>query len=395
MEIGLVGAPNSGKSTFFNAATMLSVETGNRPFVTIKPHEGIAYVKVKSVHTELGVEAKPKHGYVKGEWRFVPIKLWDVAGLVPDACKGKGLGNQFLNDIMQASALIHVLDASGSTNCEGEVVGEGNFDPLETGKFLTGEISQWIKGILSKNWSALSKRVETEKITSVLAKPLSGLGISEEDVRDVLRHGEFPEKITGWGDDSLLEFAELVREKSKPITIAANKIDLKSGKENLEKLEGEFSDNNVVPVSAEAELALRKAAEHGLIEYVPGDSDFKELKELPEKQKHALEFIRENVLKEFGGTGVQKIINSVAFELLDLIVVYPVEDQNKWSDSKGNVLPDAYLLKKGSTPMDLAAKIHTSFAEKFVAAIDCRTGQKLSHNAELQNNAVVKIQKRS
>jgi len=391
----LVGAPNSGKSTFFNAATMLNAETGNRPFVTIKPNEGIAYVKVKCVHSELGQKCNPRHGYCKGEWRFVPIKLWDVAGLVPDAYKGKGLGNRFLNDIMQASALIHVLDASGSTNCEGEIVGEGNFDPCVTGKFLTKEIAHWIKGILAKNWSSLSKRVESESVSATLAKPLSGLGITEEDVHDVLRKADFPERVSQWNDSALLEFAELVRKKSKPVMIAANKIDLKSSKENLERLREELGKENIVAVSAEAELALRKAAEQNLIEYIPGDTDFKELKELPEKQKNALEFIRENVLQEFGCTGVQKIINSVAFDLLNLIVVYPVEDQNKWSDSKGNVLPDAYLLKKGSTPLDLAAKIHSSFAEKFVAAIDCRTGQKLSHDAELENNAVIKIQKRN
>ncbi len=395
MEIGLVGAPNSGKSTFFNAATMLGVETGNRPFVTIKPNEGIAHVKVKCVHSELGGECKPRHGYCKNGARFVPIKLWDVAGLVPDACKGKGLGNQFLNDIMQASALIHVLDASGSTNCEGEIVGEGNFDPEEIAGFLPREIAQWIKGILAKNWAALSKRVESESASETLAKPLSGLGITEEDVREVLRHEDFPEKPQQWDESILLEFAEMVRRKSKPISIAANKIDLKSAKENFSRLKEKFGEKSVVPVSAEAELALRKAAEHGLVEYASGDSDFRELKELPGKQKHALEFIRENVLQPYGGTGVQKLLNAVAFEMLDLIVVYPVEDQHKWSDSKGNVLPDAYLLKKGATPLDLAAKIHSSFAEKFVAAIDCRTGQRIAHNVELENNAVVKIQKRS
>ena len=390
MELGVVGAPNSGKSTFFNAATLCNAETGNRPFVTIKPNQGVAYVKIKCPHKEIGQECRPMHGYCKNGWRFVPIKLWDVAGLVPGAWQGKGLGNQFLNDIMLADALIHVLDASGSTDTEGNVVGAGNFNPDETVLFLKKEIDYWIKGVMERSWHEL-KHVKEEHSASILAKHLSGLGISEESIKNTLNEMDYSGRVCEWSDAQKQEFAELVREKCKPMIIAANKVDINEARDNIKKLREQFAEETIVEVSAEAELALRKANESGLIEYIPGDSDFKELKEIPEKQEKALQFIREQVLQKYGSTGVQEVINKAAFELLGLIAVFPVEDQHRWSDSKGNVLPDAFLLKKGSTAHDLARKVHSEIAERFVAAIDCRTGQKIGKDAELKHLDVVKI----
>ncbi|MCD6399416.1 redox-regulated ATPase YchF [candidate division WOR-3 bacterium] len=390
MELGVVGAPNSGKSTFFNAATMRNAETGNRPFVTIKPNQGIAYVKVKCPHNDLGKECKPRHGYCRNGWRFIPIKLWDVAGLVPGAWQGKGLGNQFLNDIMLSNALIHVLDASGSTDTEGKVVGAGNFDPKDTVQFLQKEIDYWVKGIMERSWHEL-KHVKDEKAASVLAKHLSGLGITEESIKDALNEMDFGGKVCEWSDAEKLEFAEVVREKCKPMIIAANKADLKEAQQNIKELNKSFADEIIVPVSAEAELALRKADESGLIEYTPGENDFQEIRDVPEKQSKALQFIKENVLQKYGSTGVQEVINRAAFDLLGLIAVFPVEDQHRWSDSKGNVLPDAFLLKKGSTAFDLAKKVHSEIAEHFVAAIDCKTGQKIGKDSELKHLDVVKI----
>ncbi len=391
MEIGLVGAPNSGKSTFFNAATLQNAETGNRPFVTIKPSQGTGFVKVDCPHRELGVECQPQHGYCLHGNRFVPIALWDVAGLVPDAWQGKGLGNRFMNDLMQAKAFIHVLDASGSTNTEGEIVGEGAFDPRETVRFLEKEIVYWIKSILDRGWKETQKRVSSGSAYEALAVPLSGLGVSEEDVKAVLIKRGFEEKPRHWSDETLLEFAAEIRKKSKPMVIAANKADLKSGEKNLAALREGFPGETVVPVSAEAELALRKAHESGLVEYVPGEADFKELKPLEGKQGGALNYIRENVLKKYGGTGVQKIINKTAFELLDLIVAFPVMDSHKWISGKGNVLPDAHIIKKGSTALDLAFKIHSDIGERFVSALNARNQQKIGKETELKHLDVVKI----
>jgi len=394
MEIGLVGAPNSGKSTFFNAATLQNVETGNRPFVTIKPSQGTGYVKVKCPCNELGQTCNPRQGYCKQGWRFVPLILWDVAGLVPNAWQGKGLGNQFMNDIMQSKALIHVLDVSGSTNTEGEIVGEGSFDPCETVRFLEKEIVYWIKSILDKDWKETQRRVSAGSAFEALAVPLSGLGVSEEDVKAVLNRGNFEEKPQHWNDDTLMHFAEEIRKTSKPMIIAANKADLKSGEENLKILREEFPNETIVPVSAEAELALRKADEHGLIEYTPGSADFKELKPLEGKQGEALNYIRENVLKKYGSTGVQEMINKTAFDLLDLIVVFPVQDAHKWMSAKGNVLPDAHLLKRGSNALDLAFKIHTDIGNAFLAAMNCKNQQKIGKDHELEHLDVVRIMTR-
>jgi len=394
MEIGLVGAPNSGKSTFFNAATLQNAETGNRPFVTIKPSQGTGFVRVECPHTELGQDCQPQQGYCREGARFVPVTFWDVAGLVPDAWQGKGLGNQFLNDIMQAKALIHVLDVSGSTNTEGESVGEGNFDPRETVRFLEKEIVYWIKSILDRGWKETQKRVSAGSPFEALAVPLSGLGVSEEDVKAVLIRNEFEEKPQYWTDETLMRFAEEIRKTSKPMVIAANKADMNIGEKNLKILRAEFPDETISPVSAEAELALRKADEHGIIKYIPGSGDFKELKALEGKQGDALNYIRENVLKKYGSTGVQEIINKTAFDLLDLMVVFPVQDGHKWMSAKGNVLPDAHLLRKGATALDLAFKIHTDIGNRFLAAVNARTQQKIGKDHELRHMDVVKIMTR-
>jgi len=391
MKIGLVGKPSSGKSTFFKAATLINIGIASYPFTTIKPNIGMSHVRVKCVEDEFNVKCNPRQGYCEKGTRYVPVELIDVARLVPGAHEGKGLGNQFLNDIMRAKALIHVLDASGSTNTEGESVGEGNFDPSQTVEFLEKEIAYWIKSILQRTWHETAKKAAAGKTAEALAVPLSGLGVSENDIKEVLGKEAFSEKPRNWSDSTLLAFAEEIRKKSKPMVIAANKADTKSGKENIGKLKALFPKQTVQAVSAEAELALRRADEHGLIEYIPGSNEFKELKEIPEKQKHALEFIKENVLEEFGGTGVQEIINKTAFELLDLIVVFPVQDAVKWVSAKGNVLPDAHLLKKGSTALDLAYKIHSDIGERFVSALNCRTNQKIGKDTELKHLDVIKI----
>jgi len=391
MQIGVVGKTNTGKSTFFSAATLVDVEISNRPFVTIKPNQGTSFVTARCVHSEIGKQCNPQNSKCANGVRMIPITLLDVAGLVPNAHEGKGLGNQFLNDLMQAQALVHVLDASGRTDFEGNPCTD--HDVCGDVRFLEREIAYWIKGILSKNWHAIAKKAIVEKKSiPALASQLTGLGISENDVKEVVKKQDFSENIEAWSEGEMLRFSQEIQKESKPILIAANKVDLPESKENIEKLRKEFPEKKIIPVCAEAELALRKAERQGLIDYIPGNKEFKVLKELSEKQKKALEFIQEKVLNVWGSTGVQQAINATAFELLDLIVAYPVEDAHKWVDSKGNVLPSAFLLKKGSNALDLALKVHSSFGERFIAAIDCKTSQKIGKEHELKNNDVVKIQ---
>ncbi|MDN5366872.1 MAG: ribosome-binding ATPase, partial [Candidatus Diapherotrites archaeon] len=112
---------------------------------------------------------------------------------------------------------------------------------------------------------------------------------------------------------------------------------------------------------------------------------------LTPQQKEGLEYIRERVLEPFGSTGVQKVINTAVFDVLKYKVVFPVEDENKWTDSRGNVLPDAFLLPEDGTALDLAFKIHTDIGKKFIAAIDARTKRRLGKDAILKNEDVIKI----
>ncbi|MFH1696999.1 MAG: redox-regulated ATPase YchF, partial [Candidatus Diapherotrites archaeon] len=379
MLIGIVGKANTGKSTFFSAATLIDAEIGNRPFVTVKPNQGTSYVKTKCVHSEKNLQCQPVNSKCEQGWRLVPITLLDVAGLVPDAHTGKGLGNQFLSDLMQAKALVHVVDASGKTDAEGNPT-EGH-DPAEDIEFLEKEIAWWIKGILDKNWGKVSKRasLDAKGPAAALGEQLSGLGITEEDAVAVLKSAGLPAKPDQWGEDEMLKFSSAVRARSKPILIVANKIDMPGARDNYEKLKEKYPDRIIIPACSEAELALRKAEKAGVIKYVPGEKEFGIVDEnaLDEKQKKALKFVQENVLNVYGSTGVQEAINKTAFELLNLIVVYPVQDANKWCSGKGNVLPDAYLLPRGSNAYGLAIAIHTDFGPRFVAAVDCKTGKKL------------------
>ncbi|MCD6434375.1 MAG: TGS domain-containing protein, partial [Candidatus Diapherotrites archaeon] len=306
--------------------------------------------------------------------------------------QGKGLGNQFLNDLMQAKALIHVLDASGSIDSEGNLVEAGSHDPAEDVIFLEKEIAYWIKQILTKNWQKLTRQVaSTKKPIDAIATQLSGLGITPQNVQQIFDAEKFSAEIQKWNEQTILDFASSIVKHAKPILIAANKIDVDPARENLKKLQKQFPEKIFVACFAEGELALRKAARQGLINYLPGSTDFEIVKQLSDEQKKALEFIREK-MQEFNGTGVQEALNAVAFELLKLIFVYPVEDALHWTDSKGNILPDALLVENNTTPLELAEKIHSSFRERFIAAIDARTKQKLAKDYNLKMNDVIKIQ---
>ena len=392
MEIGVVGKPNVGKSTFFTALTTADAQIANYPFTTIEPNRGVGYVRSRCPHLDLGKPCNPRNSLCKDGTRLIPIELIDVAGLVPGAHEGKGLGNKFLDDLRQASALIHIIDASGSTDAEGNPVKVGEHDPLEDIKFLEDEIDRWIASILSSNWRRVSKTAEMmgKKPETMLFERLTGLGISEAQIHMAISNLDLPERFSIWSDDDILIVARAIRKVSKPMIIAANKADT-APEENLERLRS-IEDYIVIPTSAEYELALKRASKAGLIDYEPGASEFKILKPeaLNSVQRKALDKISE-FLEKFGSTGVQKVLEEAAFHLLDLIVVYPVEDETHWTDHNGNVLPDAYLMPRGSTARDLAYKVHTDLGEGFIRAIDGRTGRVIGHDHELKDGDVIKI----
>jgi ribosome-binding ATPase len=395
VKLGLVGKPNVGKSTFFKAATLKDVAIADYPFTTIQPNLGVAYARLPCVDKEFSVQCTPLHGSCVDGTRFVPIEIVDVAGLVRGAHEGRGLGNKFLDDLRQADAFLHVLDASGGTDAEGQSVPVGTNDPLADVEFLEQEIDFWIAALLSKDWLRLSKRVESagEKILDVLKQQFTGLGISDPQISAALRIAPVdPAKPTVWGESGILAFAKALREIAKPSLLVLNKAD-KVEPAKLEALRQRLGGRLHVVTSGDSEIALRGAAKAGLIDYAPGGADFtiKEPSKLNAKQTQALQYIRDHVLKPYGSTGVLQAVEAAAFQLLKLIPVFPVEDDHKLSDKKGNILPDTHLVPQGSTARDLAFRVHTDLGKRFIRAIDVRQRRTIGADHALQPRDVIRI----
>ncbi len=397
MLIGLVGKPSAGKSTFFKSATLADVGIASYAFTTIKPNHGVGYVKIDCIDKEFNVQCQPRTGYCKDHIRFVPVDIMDVAGLVPGASQGRGLGNQFLDDLRQADVFIHIVDMLGKTDSEGKPVED--HDPLEDIKFLENELDLWYLGIFKKVWKTFSRSLTTSKdnnFSKSVVKQFSGLKVCEDDIKDAVRKsGLDSSKAHFWNEDDLLNFASCLRKISKPMIIAANKIDNEKAKKNYERIKSIFIDSVIIPCSADSELALREASKHNIIEYLPGERDFKITEEfkdkLNEKQKIALENIKTNVLDVFEeGTGVQKILNYAVFSLLEYIAIFPASP-NKLADSKGNILPDCFLLPKGSTALDFAYYLHTDIGKNFIKAIDARTSKVLGKDHILKHRDALEI----
>ncbi len=394
MLIGVVGKANVGKSTFFKASTLMEVEIANYPFATIKPNHGVGFVRVSCVDKDFGVQCNPRTGYCKEHERFIPIDMIDVAGLVPGAHEGKGMGLEFLNDLNQADCLIHVIDVSGSTNEKGEPVPQGSYDPAKDIRFLEEELDYWYLSILKKPWEKFSRTTtQTQTETAkALQKQFSGLGSDEEMIKELLKKTGLKEKkLDQWNEEELFKFARELRKATKPMIIAANKIDVKGARENYERIKKEFPELKIIPVCAEAELALKEADKQGLISYVPGNKEFKKIREINEQQEKALKYIKEEILdKNEEGTGVQEVINKAVFELLERIAVWP-GGVNKLADKDGNILPDVFLLKKGSTALDFAYKIHTDIGKHFIRAIHVPTKRTIGKEYLLKNRDVIEI----
>jgi ribosome-binding ATPase len=386
-SLGLAGKPNAGKSTFFSAATLAEADVGNYPFTTIDPNRGIAHVRTDCpcLEREQRCDAKRCHD---GK-RYVPVELFDVAGLVPGAHAGRGLGNQFLDALSTADVACNVVDASGGTNAEGDPVETGSYDPTEDVAFIERELDLWLTGIVQRNWETLERRSRSPDFDfdDALADLLTGFGASDAQVARTLRTLEYPTDPMAWEDSHQQRLAETLRANTLPIVIVANKADI-APDGNVEALEAVA--DRVIPATAEGELALRRAAEAGLIAYDPGDSEFTITGDLSAAQERGLERVRET-MAEWENTGVQAAMNAAVYDLLDRITVYPVENETRWSDGSGTTLPDAELLPRGATPTDLAYTIHSDIGEGYLHAIDGRSGRRIADSSELSDGDVIKI----
>ncbi|MCI4456581.1 MAG: redox-regulated ATPase YchF [Desulfurococcaceae archaeon] len=395
--IGIIGKTNVGKSTLFSAMTLIPVRIENRPFVTIEPNIGVGYVRSKCVHTELGLpKCDARNSICVNGIRFIPVKLIDVAGLIKDAHQGRGLGNKFLDDLRQADVLIHVVDAAGSTDEEGRPVKPGTHDPYEDVIQIEREIDLWMYSIIKRDWDKFSKTLDHLQFSEAVARlsqRLSGLSIRSVHVEKSIRELDLDKKkFSLWSDKDLFEFTVALRKISKPIIIAANKADIPEAKDLIKSLIERLKDRVIIPVSAEYELALRKASKQGLIKYIPGDESFEiiDRNRLTSQQIRALEMIRE-FMKENHGTGVQRLLDTAVFQMLDMIVVYPVEDPNKYTDSSGAILPDALLVRRGTTAREFAYMIHTDLGEGFIYAVNAKNKNRVGADYILNHNDVIKI----
>ena len=391
--IGIVGKPSSGKTTFLNALCGTSAKTADYPFTTITPNQGVGYVTTPCVCRELEVTCNPRNSECVDKVRKIPIKIIDVAGLVPGAHEGKGMGNQFLSDLAQADILIHVVDISGSLNEEGEVVDPGSHDPMKDITFLENEIAAWIRGILKKDWARAVRKADTEKknIIDFITEKMTGLKILKGDIMKAINYANLDTSmVKEWSDDDLLRLCHEIRKVGKPIIIAANKIDRPTAKSNFERLKEEFGES-IVPTSALTDIVLRNFVEQGKVEYVSESGRLEVLGDMTSKEESIANKIQTEILEPYKTTGIFETLNKAVFTILDLQPIYPVADTTHFSDNDGKILPDVFLVKKGITIKEFAGVIHQDLLKNFIHGIDARTNRRISEKHELKFGDVVKI----
>jgi len=387
LSIALAGKPNAGKSTFYSAATRADVDVANYPFTTIDANRGVTHARTRCPC--LDREDRCDSTNCRDGKRYVPVELVDVAGLVPGAHEGRGLGNQFLDQLTDADVVLNVVDASGGTNEEGEPVEVGSHDPIEDVGFVEEELDLWLAGIVDRNWESVERKSRSPDfdIDDALADLLTGVGATEAEVAASLRALDYPENPRAWSDEHRRALARDVRARTKPVVVVANKVDV-APDDHVERLLE--LDRPVVACTADGELALRKGTEAGVVRYDPGDESFDVVGDVSDAQRRGLERIRET-MEQYGGTGVQASIDTAVYDLLDHLTVYPVQNESKWTDGTGNVLPDAFLLPRGSTPRDLAFAVHSDIGEGYLHAVDARSDRRISDEYELAEGDVIKV----
>ena len=393
IKIGIIGKTNTGKTTFFNSSTLSSDEISTYPFTTKKSSTSTGYAITLCVHPEFNVIDNPNNSRCEDGWRYIPIELIDLPGLIKDAWKGKGLGNQFLSIASQSDALLHVVDASGSIDATGKITETGSGDPVSDFADIEEELNMWYQKILEGNRDRLQKIIKSgDDHVDALTELYQGVGVKRNHVKEALKTSGLEEKdIENYDMQDSKKFASYLRKISKPTLIVANKIDVKGAGKNFERLRERYNDMIVIPASADSELTLRRAEQKELIKYSPGSENFEMLQidELNQKQKDALNFIQSDIMGEYMRTGVQFAINVTVFKLLKMNSIYPVASPEKLSDKKGRVLPDLVLLKDGATVTDLAKEIHSDLTKGLLYAKDLRYNLRVPTNYQLRDRDVI------
>ena len=395
IKIGLIGKTNTGKTTFFNSATLSSEKISSYPFTTKTPISGVAHAITLCVHPEFKIQDNPNNSQCLDGWRYIPIELIDLPGLIKDAWKGKGLGNQFLSIAAQSDALLHVVDASGGIDSTGQITKVGTGDPISDFADIEEELIMWYHKILEGNRDKISKLIKTgTDVSDAITDLYRGIGVTKTHVKETFHVTSLEEK--DFDDFDMIDskkFATHLRKISKPTLIVANKVDVKGADKNFARLRERYNDSIVIPVSGDSEFVLRRAEQKGLIKYSPGSETFKILKsnELNEKQNNALNFIEQEIMGEYMRTGVQFAINVAVFKLLKMNSIYPVADATNFADKKGNVLPDLILLKDGATINDLAKEIHTDLTKGLLYGKDLRYNLRLPTDYQLRDRDVVSL----
>ena len=393
IKIGLIGKTNTGKTTFFNSSTLSSDEISTYPFTTKKSSTSTGYAITLCVHPEFNVIDNPNNSKCEDGWRYIPVELIDLPGLIKDAWKGKGLGNQFLSIASQSDALLQVVDASGSIDSTGKITETGSGDPVSDFADIEEELNMWYQKILEGNRDRLQKTIKTgDDNIDALTELYQGVGVKNNHVKEALKTSGLEEKdIENYDMEDSKKFASYLRKISKPTLIVANKIDVKGADKNFERLRERYNDMIVIPASADSELTLRRAEQKELIKYSPGSEKFDILQtnELNQKQKDALDFIQSDIMGEYMRTGVQFAINVTVFKLLKMNSIYPVASPEKLSDKKGRILPDLVLLKDGATVTDLAKEIHSDLTKGLLYAKDLRYNLRVPTNYQLRDRDVI------
>ena len=264
------------------------------------------------------------------------------------------MGNQFLNDLAGADALIQVVDVSGETNMNGERT-EWT-DPAEEVLMVRKELVEWVAGIIARHMQQLSRNNDAVSGLYVL---LSSFRATPEQIKHAITAEYLTSNRINWNGEECARFASRFLEDSKPVVIAANKMD-KADEKKLDWLKSRLRNYEVVGCSGAMELAIRKAEAAGLVRYTGGSIHI--IGKPTAEQDRGISLMNDYVSKH-NGTGINDILTEIVFRVLKKIVVYPVEDENKFTDHFGNVLPDAALMDVGSTALQLAERIHTFYGD--------------------------------